>query len=138
MPSYEQTKNKNKTLVDILRGNYTTEIVENKYNELKHSLQEEMCLQRDWQDYLLQMLHLGYYEIAYNQNNVLKITQSGCNVVYGKRQSLIVINNRSNEHTTKEKKVINKKKLAMTERQRDSSLFETFRDITQKFSQKQP
>jgi ATP-dependent DNA helicase, RecQ-like (EC 3.6.1.-) len=94
-----------KTLVDILRGNYTTEIVENKYNELKTFAAGRDVPARDWQDYLLQMLHLGYYEIAYNQNNVLKITQSGCNVVYGKEKaSLIVINNRSNEHTAKRKK----------------------------------
>lgn len=128
-----------KTLVDILRGNYTTEIVENKYNELKTFAAGRDVPARDWQDYLLQMLHLGYYEIAYNQNNVLKITQSGCNVVYGKEKaSLIVINNRSNEHTAKRKKeVINKKEISYDRDTEDSSLFETLRALRRKLADQQ-
>jgi ATP-dependent DNA helicase RecQ len=128
-----------KTLVDILRGNYTTEIVENKYNELKTFAAGRDVPARDWQDYLLQMLHLGYYEIAYNQNNVLKITQSGCNVVYGKEKaSLIVINNRSNEHTAKRKKeVINKKEISYNRETEDSSLFETLRALRRKLADQQ-
>ncbi|MBP9720878.1 MAG: DNA helicase RecQ [Bacteroides sp.] len=128
-----------KTLVDILRGNYTTEIVENKYNELKTFAAGRDVPARDWQDYLLQMLHLGYYEIAYNQNNVLKITQSGCNVVYGKEKaSLIVINNRSNEHTAKRKKeVINKKEISYNREKEDSSLFETLRILRKKLADQQ-
>lgn len=128
-----------KTLVDILRGNYTTEIVENKYNELKTFAAGRDVPARDWQDYLLQMLHLGYYEIAYNQNNVLKITQSGCNVVYGKEKaSLIVINNRSNEHTAKRKReVINKKEISYNRETEDSSLFETLRILRKKLADQQ-
>lgn len=128
-----------KTLVDILRGNYTTEIVENKYNELKTFAAGRDVPARDWQDYLLQMLHLGYYEIAYNQNNVLKITQSGCNVVYGKEKaSLIVINNRSNEHTAKRKReVINKKEISYNRETEDSSLFETLRILRRKLADQQ-
>lgn len=128
-----------KTLVDILRGNYTTEIVENKYNELKTFAAGRDVPARDWQDYLLQMLHLGYYEIAYNQNNVLKITQSGCNVVYGKEKaSLIVINNRSNEHTAKRKQeVINKKEISYNRETEDSSLFETLRILRKKLADQQ-
>ena len=128
-----------KTLVDILRGNYTTEIVENKYNELKTFAAGRDVPARDWQDYLLQMLHLGYYEIAYNQNNVLKITQSGCNVVYGKEKaSLIVINNRSNEHTAKRKKeVINKREISYNRETEGSSLFETLRALRRKLADQQ-
>lgn len=128
-----------KTLVDILRGNYTTEIVENKYNELKTFAAGRDVPARDWQDYLLQMLHLGYYEIAYNQNNVLKITQSGCNVVYGKEKaSLIVINNRSNKHTAKRKKeVINKKEISYNRETEESSLFETLRALRRKLADQQ-
>ena len=36
------------------------------------------------------MLQLGYFEIAYNENNHLKITQSGTDVLFGRARALLV------------------------------------------------
>lgn len=77
-------------LVDILRGNMSSEVTERGYHRLKTFGAGREVPPRDWHDYLLQMLQLGYFEIAYNENNHLKITQSGTDVLFGRARALLV------------------------------------------------
>ena len=77
-------------LVDILRGNMSSEVTERGYHRLKTFGAGREVPVRDWHDYLLQMLQLGYFEIAYNENNHLKITQSGTDVLFGGARALLV------------------------------------------------
>lgn len=76
-------------LVDILRGNMSSEVTERGYHRLKTFGAGREVPPRDWHDYLLQMLQLGYFEIAYNENNHLKITQSGTDVLFGRARALL-------------------------------------------------
>ena len=77
-------------LVDILRGNMSSEVTERGYHRLKTFGAGREVPPRDCHDYLLQMLQLGYFEIAYNENNHLKITQSGTDVLFGRARALLV------------------------------------------------
>lgn len=77
-------------LVDILRGNMSSEVTERGYHRLKTFGAGREVPATDWHDYLLQMLQLGYFEIAYNENNHLKITQSGTDVLFGRARALLV------------------------------------------------
>ena len=77
-------------LVDILRGNMSSEVTERGYHRLKTFGVGREVPARDWHDYLLQMLQLGYFEIAYNENNHLKITQSGTDILFGRARTLLV------------------------------------------------
>lgn len=78
-------------LVDILRGNNTPDVSEKGYQQLKTFGAGREVPARDWQDYLLQMLQLGYFEIAYNENNHLKITSSGNDVLFGRAQARLAV-----------------------------------------------
>lgn len=78
-------------LVDILRGNNTPDVSEKGYQQLKTFGAGREVPARDWQDYLLQMLQLGYFEIAYNENSHLKITSSGNDVLFGRAQARLAV-----------------------------------------------
>lgn len=78
-------------LVDVLRGTFTQEIIENGFDRLKTFGAGRDVPARDWQDYLLQMLQLGYFEIAYNESNHLKMTESGRKVLFGQEKAMLVV-----------------------------------------------
>ena len=81
-----------RTLIDLLRGTVSQEVIEKGYDKLKTYGVGRDIPGRDWQDYLLQMLNLGYFEIAYNEGNRLKITEAGRKVLFGhERAELVVI-----------------------------------------------
>lgn len=91
-------------LVDILRGNNTPDVSEKGYQQLKTFGAGREVPARDWQDYLLQMLQLGYFEIAYNENNHLKITNSGSDVLFGRSQARLAVIRREESAPTKGRK----------------------------------
>ncbi len=88
-------------LVDILRGNMSSEVVGKGYQQLKTFAAGRDVPARDWHDYLLQMLQLGYFEIAYNENNHLKITSAGSDVLFGRATARLVVIRREETNETK-------------------------------------
>lgn len=88
-------------LVDVLRGTMSPEVTERDYQHLKTFGAGREVPGRDWHDYLLQMLQLGYFEIAYNESNHLKITSSGSDVLFGRSSAQLVVIRREESTETK-------------------------------------
>ena len=78
-------------LVDILRGAATQELRDKGYDRLKTYGVGRDVPPRDWHDYLLQMLNMGYFEVAYNEDNHLKVTSAGQDVLFGRAKAQLVV-----------------------------------------------
>lgn len=75
------------TLINLLRGTMSAEVTAHGYFKLKTFGVGRDVPARHWKDYLLQMLQLGYFEIAYNEHNHLKITPAGSDVLFGRSKA---------------------------------------------------
>ena len=94
------------TIIEILKGMKSPTVMKKGYNTLKTFGVGKDISTNDWQDYLLQMLQMGFIEIAYDQDNVIKITSSGNEVLYGKKPAeLSVIDRQSKEEPRKKPKL---------------------------------
>ena len=89
------------TCIEILRGMQTPAITRNHYNELKTFGVGKDVSVRDWQTYLLQMLQMGFFEVAYNMHNQMKVTPLGWKVLKGEHQvSLAIMENKDLQRRT--------------------------------------
>ena len=126
-------------LVDILRGNMTPEVVDKGYEQLKTFAAGREVPARDWHDYLLQMLQLGYFEIAYNENNHLKITPAGSDVLFGRATARLVVIRREEAYETKRGR---KRKLPVLSKElplglpntENEDLFEALRELRKRLA----
>lgn len=129
-----------RTLIDILKGYASQEVIEKGYDKLKTYGAGRDVPGKDWQDYLLQMLNLGYFEIAYNENNHLKITEAGKKVLFGKERAQLVVIKREESYgkkgSAKENKTASPAPLFTPTvfKNEDEGLFEALRQLRKKLA----
>ena len=121
------------TVTDILRGMRKADIVEKGYDRLKTFGVGHDLSNAEWNAYLLQMLQMGLFEVAYDENNHLKITEFGNEVLFGKQTIEL---NRFKRRAFKPEKVapviVEEKQTAKV---MDKALFEKLRDVRKALAQ---
>ena len=126
------------TIIEILKGIPSPTVKRMGYDQLKtYGVGKELSTQ-DWQDYLLQMLQLGFIEIVYDQKNIVRITPSGNNVLFGRDKATLCVINRTLKEAQKPKKRLHLEipsisipGLSSTSGQEDKKLFEALRVLRQ-------
>ena len=94
------------TIIEILKGIHSPTVSKFGYDHLKtFGVGKELTI-TNWQDYLLQMLQMGFIEIAYNEGNKVKVTDIGEDVLYGRDTAqLYVVDHSQNEKPKKKTKL---------------------------------
>ena len=111
--------------IDILKGTKSPDVLNNNYDKLKTFGAGADSTARQWHDYLLQMLQLGFIKIAYDDNNHLVITPLGYDVLYGKTSAQLAV------PIKKEYKVVETPKNTQTDNYKDidKKLLEILRSL---------
>jgi ATP-dependent DNA helicase RecQ len=124
------------TVTDILRGWRKADIIEKGYDKLKTFGVGHDLSSPEWNAYLLQMLQMGLFEVAYNENNHLKITEFGNEVLFGRQT--IQLNRFERRDLKRAKREAEVPVIADTPtpaKQMDKALFELLRDVRKALAQ---
>ena len=78
-------------LIDILRASARAELLQLNYHQLKTYGAGRDLPYLIWRDYIFQMVQLGYIEIDYLGNQVLKVTPLGKKVLHGEAKAMLNI-----------------------------------------------
>ncbi len=77
-------------LINVLRGAGIKELYDKGYQNIKTFGAGKDISFFDWQQYILQLLNQGFIEIAYDQNNVVRITQAGKKILFNEKKVNLV------------------------------------------------
>lgn len=122
--------------IDILRGMKTHDVVEKKYYNIKTFGVGHDISSRDWQDYMLQMLHLGYIEIDYKNDSHLKLTSLGKEVLYGRKKAeMAVIQHEDFSVKGRKQRLAALQAITDANNPEDTTLFDKLRQLRQGIAQ---
>ena len=116
-------------IIDFLRGSKNAYIFEKEYQNLKTYGVGADLSWYDWNQYLIQLINLGYCEIAFHQQNKIKLTAFAKNVLFeGEKVRLTAV-----QKLNFEKQEVKEKKSKSVA----NSLFETLRKLRYEISKEE-
>ena len=114
---------------DVLKGRISNTVIANGYNKLKTFGAGKEITANDWHAYLLQMLQLGYIEIAYNEDKHIKITPLGEDVLFGRKKAQLTVIVHEDLRVSKRKHRRSDAVVSSENNTEDKALFEKLRAL---------
>ncbi len=111
-------------IIEILKGSSRPEIYQKSYHELKTFGVGNKYTFKDWQNFMLQLLSLGYFEVAYDDHNKLRLTELGKEVLFKGRKVDLVDTQEMEKQFEESKSVTQPQELTPNE-----ELFEILREL---------
>jgi len=115
-------------IIDVLRGAQNEGVLEKNYNQLPtYGIAKDISW-RDLQQYIIQLINIGYVEIAFHKHNHLQLTPLAKNVLFEKAKvQLAQIPDQKEIQESREKK----------SQKSDNSLFEKLRQLRLKLAKEE-
>ncbi len=74
------------TVIDVLRGAMNAHVIDKEFHTIKsHGVGKDISW-KDWQHYIVQLINQGLCEIAFHQNNALRLTDFSKKVLFEKEK----------------------------------------------------
>ncbi len=77
-------------LIDVLRASARKDLLQKGYQHIKTYGAGRDINQRDWNFFLMQLINLGFLEVAYDENNVLKLSSLSHSVLFENKKVELV------------------------------------------------
>ena len=77
------------TIIEIVKGIKSPTVVRKNYDRLPTFGVGKELTTKQWKDYLLQMLQMGFFEIQYDSGDTVTITTAGSDVLYGRKPAML-------------------------------------------------
>ena len=77
------------TIIEIVKGIKSPTVVRKNYDRLPTFGVGKELTTKQWKDYLLQMLQMGFFEIQYDSGDTVTVTTAGSDVLYGRKTAML-------------------------------------------------
>ena len=126
------------TIIEIVKGIKSPTIVRKSYDHLPTFGVGKELTTKQWKDYMLQMLQLGFFEIEYDKADAVVVTKAGEDVLFGRKRALLCQATEHEESTMQKGKKGRKIQLviphftSVSANEEDPKIFEALRILRKK------
>lgn len=125
------------TIIEIVKGMRSPGVVRKNYDRLPTFGVGKELTTKQWKDYTLQMLQMGFFEIAYDKAEAVVVTSAGAEVLFGRKKAMLCEITTQEDMPTRQRRT---KKIQLViphftnvgERVEDPRLFEALRILRKK------
>ena len=125
------------TIIEIVKGMKSPNVVRKNYDLLPTFGVGKELTTKQWKDYTLQMLQMGFFEIAYDKAEAVVVTTAGAEVLFGRKKAMLCEINANDDMPVRQKRT---KKIQLViphftnvgDRVEDPRLFEALRILRKK------